>query len=552
MLNPMATLGRYEILQEIGRGGEGVVYLAVDPTIDRKVAIKTLPISHDPTGAMRAKLRQEAKSTARLNHPNIVTVFEFAQEEDLAYIVMEYVAGQTLAAALETGESFDYQTIYRYLMQAAEALDHAHSEGVIHRDIKPENLMIQTRGGLKVADFGIAKVLDDVGNAKTKTGVVRGTPYYLSPEQIDARGITGKTDQFALGVVTYEWLTGTRPFEGDSWTELLTKILTQTPPPVSQYRETLGEPVTQAILKAMAKDPANRFDNCCEYVRELGHALGVVTSERIPVITHTAQQLPIAAVTAKAKTTTGSAAPAPAVAASTTAQQAAPVANRSRWTLVGIGATGLIALAAVLLTREKPASTPVQAPPTVTQTPAQTSPTNVEPTLPTVAPKAESKQRETAGKAVPPAQNAAVKSAPTKELPSKKAESAPVTAAQQTPPPAPQPAASQQVATPPVEAPPAAPPVAAGKYFGPPEGRFSWSGALASGQSLTITASSASSGSILGRGLPPSLDVSVSVDPPTVQLLAQPNPSNGYRLTLKNSSPADIQSIVIRWREHKK
>ena len=542
MLNPMATLGRYEILQEIGRGGEGVVYLAVDPTIDRKVAIKTLPISHDPSGTMRAKLRQEAKSTARLNHPNIVTVFEFAQEADLAYIVMEYVVGQTLAAALDTGESFDYQTIYRYLMQAAEALDHAHSEGVIHRDIKPENLMIQTRGGLKVADFGIAKVLDDVGSAKTRTGVVRGTPYYLSPEQIDARGVTGKADQFALGVVTYEWLTGTRPFEGDSWTELLTKILTQNPPPVSQYRDTLGEPVTQAILKAMAKDPANRFDTCCEFVRELGHALGVTTSEgRLPVITHTAQQIPVGLATPKPSTGTGSTAT-----AAPTAEQQAP-ASRSRWPIIGIGATALIALAAVLLTRDKPPAPVTQAPaPSVSQAPATSTPSaatpgSVEAGMPAASAKGESK---------PPAKSipTATKTRADKEVATKKIETG--TTAAPVQPPAASPAPQPQT-VPPVET-PAAPAAAAGKYFGPPEGRFSWSGTLTPGQSLTISAASASSGTILGRGLPPSLDVSVSVDPPTVQVLSQPTASNSYRLTLKNSSSVDLPSIVIRWREHKK
>lgn len=552
----MASLGRYEILQEIGRGGEGIVYLAVDPTIDRRVAIKTLPIAEDPTGALRAKLQQEAKSTARLNHPNIVTVYEFAQQDQLAYIVMEYVPGQSLAAAFESGETFDYQTVYKYLMQAAEALDHAHSEGVVHRDVKPENLMIQTRGSLKIADFGIAKVLDDVTGSKTKTGVVRGTPYYLSPEQIDLKGISGKSDQFALGVVTYQWLTGHRPFEGESWTELLTKILTKDPPPVSQYRESLGEEVTVVLLKALAKDQANRYPTCRDFIADLGFALGVASGETRPIF-----------VTQKLRSvTTGTDAPPPAItaigpspanAAITTNQpipgQTAAGSRRSRGAIFGIAGSAALALAAVLY-RFNAAPAPAPAPPS-TENPAKTA--VVEKQQPSPKEKEQPEPKQTKAESTKPAKQ---ESGPDrKKLPSTR-EAAKAEPPRTTTAIIPTPQQQQQSETPKVKEPDPAPPVAspepaaapAGKYFGPPEGRFTWAGSLAGGQNLIINASSASPGALQGRGLPPSLEVSVTVDPPAIQVLGQPSATNGYRLTLKNSSSSEIQSIVIRWRERKK
>lgn len=528
----MASLGRYEILQEIGRGGEGVVFLAVDPSIDRKVAIKTLPIAEDPTGALRAKLRQEAKSTARLSHPNIVTVYEFAEQDQLAYIVMEYVPGKSLAAAFEAGESFDYPTVCKLLMQAAEALDHAHAEGVVHRDIKPENLMLHSRGGMKIADFGIAKVLDDVGGAKTKTGVVRGTPYYLSPEQIDLKGVSGKSDQFALGVVAYQWLTGHRPFEGESCTELLTKILTKDPLPVSAYKDSLGERVTIALMKALAKDPANRYANCCEFVSELSYALGLSTGETRPQVSTMTLQIQTPTPSGSVQSPRVEAIPAEN---SRTMPLPAP-ASKSRWAMIGVGVSGVIALAAVLLTRGQPqpaAKQAVASPPTAVEAPV---------TKPVAKPEAPAMEPKVA--------------APAPRKPEKKAESLVVAKSvevakqQQQQQPAPAETAPAPAPTPPPPAPVAAA-APAGKYFGPPEGRFSWAGSLGAGATVTITGSAASAGALQGRGLPPSLEVSVSVDPPSVQVLTQPSAQNGYRLTLKNTGGSEVPAITIRWRERK-
>lgn len=539
----MASLGRYEILQEIGRGGEGIVFLAIDPTIDRKVAIKTLPIAEDPTGALRAKLRQEAKSTARLSHPNIVTVYEFAEQDQLAYIVMEYVPGKSLAAAFEAGESFDYPTVCKLLMQAAEALDHAHAEGVIHRDIKPENLMLHSRGGLKIADFGIAKVLDDVGGTRTKTGVVRGTPYYLSPEQIDLKGLSGKSDQFGLAVVAYQWLTGHKPFDGESWTELLTKILTKDPPPLSVYQDALGDQVTVALMKALAKDPANRYATCCEFISELSYALGLSTGE-------TRTQVSTMMLPGRTPTPSGSAVSprAGSLAQPTTGNQMteplpAPVAGSSskgRWAMIGIGMTGVIALAAVFLTRQpaaksatesEPAAKAVETP-VVTREPEKQEIRAKETSAPQK--RAEPVRKQDNRKPEPVA--AKIVEPPKQQAPSQQ------TAVQAEPaPPPPQPAPAA----------PAAAPAPVGKYFGPPVGRVSWAGSLAAGATLSITGSNASAGNLQGRGLPPSLDVIVTVDPPSVQVLAQPSAQNGYRLTLKNAGGSDVPAITIRWRERK-
>jgi tetratricopeptide (TPR) repeat protein/predicted Ser/Thr protein kinase len=271
----MEELGRYQIQRELGRGGEGVVYLAQDPALGRPVAIKTLllGVEQDPTGQLRQKLFREAQSAGRLSHPHIVTVHEYVEQDSGGCIVMEYIDGESLDRAIELGRPPGPEQLPDLLIQAASALDYAHSQGVIHRDIKPANLMLTKLGHIKIADFGIAKVLHDDVSLKTRTGMVRGTPHYLAPEQADGKPITGLTDQYALGVAFYYLLTGQLPFQGDTWSQLLTNILTKEPPPVQKYRPELPEAVDNVMRRVLAKMPEERFPNCSAFAQAFREAM---------------------------------------------------------------------------------------------------------------------------------------------------------------------------------------------------------------------------------------------------------------------------------------
>jgi serine/threonine protein kinase/tetratricopeptide (TPR) repeat protein len=277
-------IGRFRVLQELGRGGEGVVYSALDSVIGRTVAIKALLAGQGADfQRLRASLRQEAQKAGRLSHPNIVTVHELIEEEQTAYLVMEFVEGKTLAAQLASGEHLPEATIVGYLHQAAEALDYAHGEGVIHRDIKPANLMITSRGQLKIADFGIAKALGDNAMPKTETGLLRGTAHYMSPEQIEQSGISGLSDEFSLAVLAYEWLTGKKPFTSDTWAGIFFQILNGEPPAPERDGSAFGAPVAEVLCRGMAKRPEDRYPTCGQFIDALDRALLGTPAEEAPV-----------------------------------------------------------------------------------------------------------------------------------------------------------------------------------------------------------------------------------------------------------------------------
>lgn len=274
----MNRLHRYEIVGELGRGGMGVVYRAIDPAIGRSVAIKTIRTdpSMSPREALglRERLLREARAAGCLSHPNIVTIHDLGQEGEITYIVMELVEGRTLDQLLRDEGPLPLDDSLDLLEAAAAALDYAHARGIVHRDVKPANIMVTGDRLVKLADFGIAKL--PLGQTMTETGAVIGSPFYMAPEQLAAKPLSGRTDQFALASVAYTLLTGRRPFEGDTVASLIARILYEQPPAAHQLNAGLPDAVTPVFERALSKDPARRFESCGQFVAALAAALGTV------------------------------------------------------------------------------------------------------------------------------------------------------------------------------------------------------------------------------------------------------------------------------------
>jgi serine/threonine protein kinase len=272
-----ARLGRYEILDELGKGAMGVVFLARDPLIGRLVALKTFRIGFSVRDAemeqFRARFMREAQSAGILSHPNIVTVHDVVEksEEGLAFIAMEYVQGTNLKMLLQRGTALDLPFAVAVIEQVADALDYAHSKGVVHRDIKPANLLITADNRVKITDFGIARL--DTSNL-TQEGQLLGTPNYMSPEQIQGREVDHRTDLFSLGVVLYEMLTRHKPFQGENLTVVSHKIVYDAFVPLDQYNQALPSGVQAILSRAMDKDPASRYQRAREMAEDLRRLVG--------------------------------------------------------------------------------------------------------------------------------------------------------------------------------------------------------------------------------------------------------------------------------------
>lgn len=272
MASEIATekLGRYEILCELGQGAMGVVYKAVDPLIDRIVAIKT--IKFDPTNAesvnFEERFYREAKSAGRLNHPNIVTIYDVGKSDDAAYIAMEYLEGEQLKAILDVHTPMSIKRIADIAAQIAEGLAYAHKNGIVHRDIKPANVMLLQGDRIKITDFGIAHMSTSSG---TLAGTVLGSPRYMAPEQVVGKAVDGRSDLFALGVLLYEMLTGESPFEGDNINTTMYRIVNEAPVLPKTLAPRIPEAFDYIVAKALAKHPDARYQNAADMAHDLRH-----------------------------------------------------------------------------------------------------------------------------------------------------------------------------------------------------------------------------------------------------------------------------------------
>jgi serine/threonine protein kinase len=267
----METIGRYRIAGELGRGAMGIVYRAIDPSIGRSVAIKTIRIRDVNDTAHRDKLRErlfrEARSAGVLSHPNIVTIYDMDEVDGLAYIAMAYVNGPTLEKILASDKPLSGAAMLKVLRQTASALDYAHGRGIVHRDIKPANIMTDEDGAVKITDFGIAKLT--TASSMTETRTVVGTPNYMSPEQVQGLAIDGRSDQFSLAVIAYEILTGERPFVGEHLSTVVYKIVAEQPPDAQRINSTLTPQIDQVLRRGLSKKPEERYPSCSNFVGAL-------------------------------------------------------------------------------------------------------------------------------------------------------------------------------------------------------------------------------------------------------------------------------------------
>lgn len=264
----LANIGRYRIVSELGRGAMGIVYKAEDAQLDRFVAIKTIRMSADgdEVAEYLARFRQEAKALGGLNHPGIITIFDAGSEDDFAYMAMELLDGVELRDLMAQSR-LPMKLILDLAAQIADALAFAHDRGVVHRDIKPANIMVVQGDRAKIMDFGIARVR--VSDVKTQTGVLMGSPKYMSPEQVLGRPVDYRSDIFSLGVVVYEMLAGSTPFSGGDLTQLMFQVVNGAPTPPSHVNPDVPQFLDLIVAKALEKDRGKRYPNAREMAADL-------------------------------------------------------------------------------------------------------------------------------------------------------------------------------------------------------------------------------------------------------------------------------------------
>ncbi|CAG1001414.1 partial eukaryotic-like serine/threonine-protein kinase, partial [Rhodocyclaceae bacterium] len=264
-------LGRYQVEKELGKGAMGVVYLGRDPKINRVVAIKTMALSQefeeDELVEVKERFFREAETAGRLNHPNIVQIYDAGEEHDLAYIAMEFLKGKDLVPFTKAGNLLPLPKAMSIVARIADALDYAHKNNIVHRDIKPANFMYEPDSDtVKVTDFGIARITD---SSKTKTGMVLGTPSYMSPEQLSGKKIDGRSDLFSLGVTLYQLASGALPFGGDSMAQLMFKIANEAHADIRTINPALPDCLAATVDKALQKDAARRYQTGAEMATDL-------------------------------------------------------------------------------------------------------------------------------------------------------------------------------------------------------------------------------------------------------------------------------------------
>ena len=374
----MERIGRYQILGELGRGAMGVVYRAQDPAIGRVVAIKTIRLSDltDPAerDRLRERLHREAQSAGVLSHPHIVTIYDIAEENDMAFIFMECVNGPPFEKILASQDAPDGELLLTVFNQTAGALDYAHSQGIVHRDIKPANIMLHEGRVAKITDFGVAKILSQ---QMTQAGAMMGTPNYMSPEQVQGHAVDGRADQFALAVIAYETLTGEKPFLGDYLPTLLYKIVREDPVPPQRLNPTLSPRIEDVLRKALSKNPDDRYPSCSEFIRRLGEACEATLGWH-PLARGASQSMPTLAGIPAANRET--AAPKKPMAPLPPArpprheepEERNPLVRSLVWMLIGIGLVGLALLGAQkFLFNREPDIAPTQTAQSPPQNPTQ-------------------------------------------------------------------------------------------------------------------------------------------------------------------------------------
>lgn len=265
----ISQLGRYEIVGELGQGAMGIVYKAKDPLIDRTVAIKTisLNLALEEKEEYEARFYQEAKAAGRLSHPNIVTIYDVGKSGDVAYIAMEFLQGRELRDILNEDPHLPIDQVLDIAMQLAQGLAYAHEHGIVHRDVKPSNIMVIRDGHVKITDFGIARMASS--SVRTQTGMVLGSPKYMSPEQVMGKAIDQRSDIFSLGVMLYEMLTGQAPFNGENVNAIMYQTLNAIPTSPSTLNPAVPEMANFILAKALAKKLEDRYQNAKDFAVDL-------------------------------------------------------------------------------------------------------------------------------------------------------------------------------------------------------------------------------------------------------------------------------------------
>jgi serine/threonine-protein kinase len=279
----IAKIGKYEIKSRLGEGGAAIVFQAYDPVIQRTVALKAINkalLTPAERSFILDRFRREAQAAGRLVHPNIVAVFDFGEERDFAFMAMEYVSGETLDAYLAKHPSPDFSWVRELSAQLLDALDYAHTHGVVHRDVKPSNILVAKDGRIKVTDFGIARV---ESSQVTHAGEILGTPYYMAPEQFQGQPADHRSDLYSAGVIVYELVTGVRPFQGDTAT-IMQQAVQVMPPPPSELNLAVAKSMDAVLARALAKRPVDRYQSATEFAADLLRALGEFPSVDFDVL----------------------------------------------------------------------------------------------------------------------------------------------------------------------------------------------------------------------------------------------------------------------------
>jgi predicted Ser/Thr protein kinase len=372
-----SKLGRFQIASVLGQGAMGVVYLANDPDIERPVAIKTVRpegVGGESLQDLETRFLREARLAGRLQHPNIVTVYDVGRDHGVCFIAMEYVDGHPLTRYLGAGAELPLSARVGIIRQVAEALGHAHERGVLHRDVKPGNILVAKGGRVKVTDFGIGKFTEAATSELTRAGQMVGSPAYMSPEQVKGEKLDGRSDLFSLGIVLYELLTGARPFSGESITTLVYQILHTEPRDPLELKSDLPVSTREVVARLLAKAPDRRPANAQEFIRELRR---IEKFQRESELTRRAVSAAPAPPTPEEAGAGGPAGP-----ATSAGTVPAPVPPRRSGMPVILGALAVLVAVSFLLLRDRQegmapmaAAGPTRAPALPTAAPATPAPT---------------------------------------------------------------------------------------------------------------------------------------------------------------------------------